>query len=293
MAQTPIVQSEKLNHGAVAVEQSRAITEAQAKYYFAKQYPRDEIAAHMKVMDSCKRISLAETACYSFPRGKETVSGPSIRLAEEIARCWGNIDYGIRELSNADGESEMEAFAIDLETNTVSRQTFKVRHIRDSKFNSQELTNQRDIYELTANMGARRLRARILAILPPDIVEDAVKQCRDTIKGGGKDKPMADRIKDLLAAFKKHSVNRDMIERRLGHDIEALSEDELVDLRGIFNSLNNAQSKRADWFQLTEDEAPPALTTGKGFNPGKPAAQEVIEAPANEAPPLEEGDPFA
>lgn len=291
MALPPIVQSDKLNHGTVAIEQSRAVTEAQAKYYFAKQYPRDEIAAHLKVMDSCKRLSLADTACYSFPRGKETVSGPSIRLAEEIARCWGNIDYGIRELSNADGESEMEAFAIDLETNTVSRQTFKVRHIRDAGGSSYDLKNQRDIYELTANMGARRLRARILAILPPDIVEDAVKQCRETLKSGGKDKPMADRVKDLLAAFKRHSVNRDMLERRLGHSVEDLSEDELVDLRGIFNSLNNAQSKRADWFQLTEEELPPTLAGGKGFNPGKTAEPDKIETAVVEQPQVE-GDPF-
>ena len=58
-------------------------------------------------------------------------SADLIRLAEELARCWGNIDYGLRELSRRAGESEMEAYAWDLETNTMSSQKFTVKHIRE------------------------------------------------------------------------------------------------------------------------------------------------------------------
>jgi len=33
----------------------------------------------------------AEVASYEYPRGNEKVSGPSIRLAEVLAQCWGNM----------------------------------------------------------------------------------------------------------------------------------------------------------------------------------------------------------
>ena len=42
---------------------------------------------------------------HAFPRAGETVSGPSIRLAEMLAAVWGNIEYGIRELSRKEGAS--------------------------------------------------------------------------------------------------------------------------------------------------------------------------------------------
>ena len=41
------------------------------------------------------------------------------RLAEEAARCWGNVDFGIKELSQKDGESEMLAYCWDMETRKV------------------------------------------------------------------------------------------------------------------------------------------------------------------------------
>ncbi len=284
----PVVSSAGMNHGAVAIEQSRAITEAQGKLMLAKQFPRDENEAFTKVMESCKRAGMANQAVYSFPRGRQTVSGPSIRLVEEIARCYGNIEYGLRELSNAGGESEMEAYAWDLQTNTVSSQKFKVKHIRDKRGGGEVLKDQRDIYEITANMGARRLRARMLAILPPDIVESAVDECRKTMSGQN-EKPRTDRIRDLLQAFDKLSVTKEMIENRLEHGVDAISEDEIVDLRGIYNSIKNSQSKRDEWFTVKTEV--PVIEAKGDFNPvtqAKPdpipqaAAPEQQQAPTDD-----------
>lgn len=49
-------------------------------------------------MKECERKLVAENAVYQYPKGGQKVQGPSIRLAEVIARNWGNIDYGIIEL---------------------------------------------------------------------------------------------------------------------------------------------------------------------------------------------------
>ena len=73
---------------------------------------------------------LAQSAVYSYARGGSSVTGPSIRLAEMLAQNWGNIQYGIRELSSENGESTVEAFAWDVETNTRQTKVFQVPHIR-------------------------------------------------------------------------------------------------------------------------------------------------------------------
>lgn len=53
---------------------------------------------------------------------------------------------------------------------------FQVRHWRDTKSGGYALKDSRDIYEKVANDGARRLRACILAVIPADVVETAVKE---------------------------------------------------------------------------------------------------------------------
>lgn len=255
-------QHQSLNHGAVAIEQSRAVTEAQGKLLLAKQFPRDVNRAYSQLMDSCKRNGLANVAVYSYPKGGQNVSGPSIRLAEEIARLYGNIEYGIRELSNNNGESEMEAYAWDLETNVVSSQKFKVKHVRSTRQGNKDLTDSRDIYEMTANMGARRLRSRMLAILPPDFVEEAVSQCKITMQGNT-ELPIKDRIRQMVNAFKDLSVSQEMIELYIGHGINDMTVEQIADMQGAYNSIKNGQSKREDWFKPEQKDPKEA----KPFNP--------------------------
>jgi hypothetical protein len=43
------------NAGTVAVETSRAVAEAQGKLLIAKRFPRDEVQAYAKAMQSCPK----------------------------------------------------------------------------------------------------------------------------------------------------------------------------------------------------------------------------------------------
>ncbi|BAP20763.1 hypothetical protein VYN29_09700 [Pseudomonas aeruginosa] len=241
--------AEHVNQGTVNIEQSRAVTEAQGKLILAKKFPRDEALAYSKIMNSCSRPTLAASGEYAYPRGGQTVSGPSIRLAEELARCWGNIEYGIRELSRQQGNSEMEAYAWDLETNTFSSQKFTVRHIRDKKGGGQALTEERDIYELTANMGGRRLRSRLLAILPPDLVEAAVNQCRKTL-AGDTSLPIADRVRSMVDKFSQVGVTEKHLRAYLNKSLDEIIPEEIATLAGVFNSIKNGQAGVGDFFSI-------------------------------------------
>ena len=237
-----------INQGTVAVEASRAITEAQGKLLLAKQFPRNYTSCYAKAIEACQRKTFAEKAFFSYPRGGQSVTGVTIRFAEEMARCYGNLDYGIKELSHEDGKSEMQAYCWDLETNTISSQNFTVEHIREANGRSTKLTSQRDIYERTANDGARRLRSRILAILPPDLVEDCIKECHKTIAGKN-DIPLIDKVKNMVTGFAKVGVTKEMLEKRLGHTVESVNSDELVEYISIFNGLKQKETTISDWFE--------------------------------------------
>lgn len=228
----------RVNAGAVMVEQERAIAEVKGKIMVAKMFPRDQAAAFQNVMDACSRRSLAEIAEYKFRRGNEDVVGPTIRLAEVLAAAWGNIDYGMRELSRGEGYSEMEAYAWDMQTNVISSQKFTVNHIRDKTGGGQKVTAERDIYELTANNAARRLRERIFAVIPADLVDAAVRKCRETIAGNST-KPTSDRVREMISRFNKFGVTAAMIEVRLNRKLDAILPEDFIDLNQVFNAVRD------------------------------------------------------
>lgn len=257
-----MAQLDNINQGTVAIEASRAIAEAQGKLVIAKRFPRDEVAAYNKVSQACQRKGVAEKAFYKYNRGGSSVEGPTIRFAEELARCWGNIDYGIKELSQDDGKSEMQAYAWDLETNAMSVQNFTNPHIREVAGKAKLLTSQRDIYEINANMGARRLRARILAILPADLVDMAIKECKATIAGRN-DEPLIDRVKKMVVQFGKLGVSQEQIERRLKRKVETMTAEDFVDYVGIYNAIKGGESKPSEWF-AAEPEATELTAALKG-----------------------------
>lgn len=238
---------DNINQGTVAIEASRAIAEAQGKLVIAKRFPRDEVSAYAKAMEACQRPTMAEKAFYSFPRGNQTVEGPTIRFAEELARCWGNIDYGIKELSQDDGKSEMQAYAWDLETNAQSVQNFTNPHQREQGKKMVTLTSQRDIYENNANMATRRLRSRILAILPSWFVEDCIAECKKTLAGQN-ETPLVDRVKKMVVQFAKLGVTQEQIETRLKKKIDTMNADDFVEYIGIYNAIKQGESKIAEWF---------------------------------------------
>lgn len=243
---------DKINQGTIAIEASRAIAEAQGKLVIAKRFPRDEVQSYAKAMESCQRPTMAAKAFYSFPRGGQTVEGPTIRFAEELARCWGNIDYGIKELSQDDGKSEMQAYAWDLETNAQSVQNFTNPHQREQGKKMVTLTSQRDIYENNANMATRRLRSRILAILPAWFVEDAIAECKKTLAGQN-DTPLIDRVKKMVVQFAKLGVTQEMIEKRLKRKVDTMTSDDFVEYVGIYNAIKGGESKIADWFDAQKE----------------------------------------
>lgn len=246
--------SETKNTSLTQIESQRAIQEVQAAMIIAKKFPRDPIQAMDRILNACTRQTLAEGALYSYPRGGMDVTGPSIRLAEAIAQEWGNLQFGIRELEQNDNESTVEAFAWDIERNTRQVKTFTVPHVRFTKKSGRtKLTDPRDIYEMIANQGARRLRACILGVIPGDVVEAAQKQCEVTLAANVEITP--ETIKNLSDAFNNEfQVTIEQLQERLQCKLEALRPAQYLQLKKIYVSLRDGMSKVSDWFVVVESQ---------------------------------------
>lgn len=268
------------NHALASVDEFRAIAEVQASMAIAKRFPRDEFSAYTRIMKSCKRKSLADNAAYAYPRGGTTVTGPSIRLAEVLANAWGNIDYGYREVGSGPDYTDVEAYAFDKESNTRSCRTFRVSHKRKAKGNIVSLTDPRDIYELVANQASRRIRACILQIIPGDVTEQALLECEKTIKQANGGIPLHDRVRNMAALFQDFGVSTEMLEARLGHKLDAIIEQELIQLGKIFNSIKDGAAKREDFFDLSAQPTQP-----KPEQPEATKAKPATKKPAPEAEP--------
>ena len=258
---------------------SRQMQEVQGQIVMAKKFPRNEVQSFNRIVQACQRRSLAEKAEYEYPRGGQKVTGPSIRLAEVAAQNWGNIDFGIIELEQRNGESQVMAYAWDLETNTRQTKIFSVPHIRSTKKGNVPLSDPRDIYELVANQGARRMRACILGIIPGDVIEAAVEQCHKTLEGAEK-KPLKDVIREVSLYFQRDfNVPVEALEKYIGCRSEAFSMNDCIRLRKVYNSLKDGMTKREEVFELPGSEKEEAKDPFEGK--GKKKEEKPKERPAD------------
>lgn len=233
--------------------QQREIAEVQAAMTIAQRFPRDPMKAMDRILQAFTRPTLAEAGLYSYSRGGQEITGPSIRTAETIAQCWGNIDFGIREVEQRNGESTVQAYAWDMETNTRQVKVFQVPHKRHTRKGSYRLEDPRDIYELVANQGARRLRACILGVIPGDVIEAAVKRCEKTLRASADTSPEG--LKKLVDAFDKFGVTKEQIEKRTQCRLEAIRPAQVVQLKKVYASLRDGMSSPGDWFETDDTSA--------------------------------------
>lgn len=225
---------------------SHELAEMQAQIYLAKQFPRDQRKATEQILTACQRQGLAQVAVYSYARGGSAISGPSIRLAEEIARDWCNLECGWNEMERENDASKVRAFAWDKESNVLKTLYFYVPHYRTTKTGRKRITDERDLYELLANQAARRMRNCILALIPGDVVDAAVAQCEKTMVTSCEITP--ETIKKLVQAFNAFGVSRKQIEKRIQRNIESITPAQFVRMREIYTSMKDGISDATDWF---------------------------------------------
>lgn len=216
----------------------------------ARKWPRAEETCRKKALAAFTRPRVAVDAEFRFPRGGQPVEGPTVYLAREIARHWGNIQYGAEIVSQDAREVHVRAYAWDMETNqrVTGDDRFNKLQQRKNKRTGEtrwEIPDERDLRELVNKRGAILIRNCLLQILPSDLVDECIENARRTIRGeAGEEKARA----KLLAAFESLQVTQDMLEQRLGHPFADLTKEEYVELVGLGKAIKDGQAKVEDFF---------------------------------------------
>lgn len=257
---------------ATAIEQQRAIAEVQAAVVVAQNCPRDIGRAEADMYDSCGRTAMAEQAFYAV---KNRGNGPSVHLMRELARIWGNVQFGVNELARNDdkGESEVQAWAWDVQTNTRSSRTFIVPHQRMKDGRRSDLTDLQDIYLNNQNIGARAVRECIATVLPRWFTETAQNVCQETLEIGDGE-PLVERIANMINGFDAIGISVKQMEARLGKP------------RDKWNAGDIAQMKIA-YTSVTRD----GIDTGELFPDATVAASSTADLLAGDVPAVEQPKP--
>lgn len=256
---------------ATTIEQSRAIAQVQAAVVMARQFPRNPVAARRRLTDQLSAKYTDDKWFYRFDRGGTLVTGPTVRLVEEMAKAWGNMDWGFIELDRQTGRSELMAVAWDLEANVRRWTTFIVPHQRDRKGGKvDDLTSTRDIYDNNANMAGRRLRTTMLAVIPRSFSAEAEDIARITIGRKGGD-THEERVAAVLDIFERWDVDQGRIETKLGRTADKWSVYDLASLRTIHGSIQRGEV-------VVDDEFPDRRITYADLGAGTTTATD--DAPA-------------
>jgi hypothetical protein len=265
--------------GAAAREQSRI----QAALVIAQRVPRDEGKCMKKIMRSCARPTFAEKARYVYPRGGTNIEGPSVQLAREAGRIWGNLDYGYTVADRTRDHTTVEGVCWDLESNARNTASVTFKNLIYRKGKGWIEPDERDYRELTAKNGAIAVRNAILQVIPPDIVEEAMHAVRATIIDAARGTTKQDSkeaTRRMVVAFRDLKVTPDMLEAKLGHPMDETTPEEIADLRAVYTSIADGHSKVSEVFATpTEDGAKPQASDIDGILPDNvdPKTGEVKE----------------
>lgn len=264
------------NSEAAAVEQARAVAEVAAAVRVAQDCPRDTAAAIREMQAACSQPALANRAFFSVPRAGGRVEGSTVHLARELARCWGNLDYGIREMRRDDeaGVSEMQAWAWDQQSNVRSSRSFVVPHARmvgSAKRGDKRRERLDDLADIANNnnsVAARAVRETIFTVLPVWFREQAEQVATRTLNGEGTGKTLDQRKADALEHFANAwNVTREQIEKRLDRPVAQWTAQDIGFLQVLHGELSRGEKRAEEEFAMgvgitaeqVKAEADPAL----------------------------------
>lgn len=255
----------------------------------ARLYPRSVSAFKKEASDLLKEdLETARSAEYAKPVGGGTVKGPSVRLAELAAMCWGNLEVEVSEPVVGDKSVFVKATAWDYQRNyrqdgTASTSILK----KDGTRYSASM-----IETACAATAGKAKRNAIMAVIPRAYITDLLNVAKQVASGS--EKPLEQRRQDALDHFARtYKVTADQVFSLLGVDgVDSITGEHLDELRAVVTGLKDGDVKLDEVF-ATKPESKTAAILDKLKERQASAKTPAEPKPADK--PLAEGelDPLA
>lgn len=222
---------------------SIAKSEAMAQVDVAHAYPRDLKKFEKRAIEMATYDAATAKSCmYTLERTeydkklkkrvKKDIVGPSIRLSEIVASCYGNIHVGSRPIDIGDSTVSCQGVAWDLESN--NRITVEVsRGITSS--GGRRYGNDMIVLTLNATSAIARRNATF-GVVPRAYVTRIFERVCHVATGGGK--PLQERRELVIAPFAKLGVDVARILSRIERaSIDDIGLEDLEVLAGLYTRL--------------------------------------------------------
>lgn len=219
----------------------------------ARRYPRQPTIAKNKMLSLATLDEETAASCfYRLNRAGKSIEGPSIRLAEVAASCFGNLRFGARVVNNDGRKITAQGFCHDLENNVLA--TIEVsRRITDKTGR----TYSEDMQTVTGNAACSiAARNAIFKVVPFALVKPIYEAAKHAAVGDIK--TLAERRTRMLSKFSTLGVPEKRIFESLGKSgIDDIGLTELEYLIGIFQAVKDGE-------QSVDEAFPVARTVAEG-----------------------------
>lgn len=280
----PALQQYGIESAATAVaSQAKAMVEA--RYTIALHRPRNWDQVRQDLLRECRRPTFAnnKSTYYRKPIGAG-VEGLGIRFVEVALRCMTNVLIETTMIFE-DAHKEVHRVSVtDLEANVtypldvkVSKTVERSKPSDDGSYFSMRINSyNKPVYTVPANdddllnkraaLISKAMRTLGLRIIPGDLCDEAEVIIKTVRMDEAARDPAAER-KSIVDAFGGIGVKAHQLTEYLGHDIDACSPAQLVDLRGLFGAIKDGE---ATWATVMENRAENPAGSGGGGSPKAP-----------------------
>ncbi len=238
--------------------------EAEIQAAIAQRFPRNPKESFARALAAATQTPEIAALCfYALPRGGKSIEGPSVRLAEILARDWGNIRAGSRVIEIGEKFVTAQGLAWDLENNYMFQSETR-RRITDR--NGKRYND--DMVGVTANAAcAIAYREAVFRVVGKVAVESIWQQCR--LVSIGQSRSVKDLWASATAYWQKAGIDEARVLAAIGKTAAGeVTQDDIVTLRGLATAIRDGET--------TLDQAfPPPMGEVKkpfGFQPKKEVA---------------------
>lgn len=174
----------------------------------------------------------------------------TVYLARTLAAVYGNIDWGTKELERSAGQSEVQAWAWDQETNSRKSRSIIIPHVQYTGGKGQKtLEGAREIDQNNNSVAARAEREMLFGIMDSGYVEEAKRLCRETLERGENGKSIPERATAAVDAFARNmKVTRAQLEKNVGRSVNQWSAQDIASLEVLYGSLNRNEISKDEAF---------------------------------------------
>jgi hypothetical protein len=202
---------------------------------------------------ACLTVEIAESCAYSLPRGGKFVEGPSIRLAEIVAACYGNLRTGARVIFNDGKVITAQGIVHDLQKNNMHTEEVQ-RSIQQHEWEpdptrpgknrktGKMIPMTEDMQIVTGRAAcAIAYRNAVFKVVPAALIQELYEAVKETAKGSAE--TLVSRREKAMAYFRGLGVKDEQIFEVL--EVKGLADiglDELQKLTGMRAAIKNGEA---------------------------------------------------